>query len=97
MRHLPKDKTKLSRMGKISQKVQENKRLKAALSGPIRSIESTLIFEIKTFNPFSGLRNTIEIKHEIENGNNRFNVYLNGKNGAINGAVSGLQIGFLAR
>lgn len=68
-----------SKRGKQSQVVQENERLVAALKyGPIRPIESYLVFEITTYNPRTGQRHLLQIKHEIMNGNNRYNVYLDG-------------------
>lgn len=75
--------TKLSergrRRGKQSQIVQENKRLTAALEhGPIRTIESYPVFEITTHNPRTGQRHLLEIKHELLNGTDRYNVYLDG-------------------
>lgn len=64
-------------MGKSSQQVQENKRLESALNH--RPTNSMLVFEIWTHNPRTGAENHLQIKHEIDNGNNRYNVYLNGE------------------
>lgn len=67
-------------MGRESQRVQAECRLAAALEfGAIRPIESTLIFEVHTFNPLSGQRHLLELKHELRNGNDRYNLYIDGK------------------
>lgn len=84
MRHIRekiKKKRELGRLGgKISQRNQENKRLERALKyGPVRSVESFFVLEIITRNPRTGRENHIELRHEIDNGNNRYNVYLNGE------------------
>jgi hypothetical protein len=77
--HFKKISDRASRRGKQSQAVQENKRLAAALKyGPIRSIESYLVFEITTHNPRTGQRHLLEIRHELRNGKDRYNVYLDG-------------------
>jgi hypothetical protein len=66
--------------GKESQAVRRNERLAAALEyGAARSVESTLIFEVRTFNPLSGQRHLLELKHELRNGADRFYLYIDGK------------------
>jgi len=65
-----------SRMGKRSQEVQENKRLSHAVN--LRPTNSLLVFEVRTNNPRTGIQHHIEIRHEIQNGNDRYSVYLNG-------------------
>ena len=58
---------------------QRNERLAVAMSlPPIRPVDSRLVFELATHNPRTGHLHHLEIKHEMENGNNRFNVYLDG-------------------
>lgn len=70
---------KNSLRGKKSQAIQATKRLTAALNyGPVRTLESYLVFEITTHNPRTGQRHLLQIKHEIMNGNNWYNVYLDG-------------------
>jgi len=70
---------KNSARGKASQVVQHNTRLARALEyGPLRAIESYLVFELRTHNPRTGQRHLIEIRHELDNGNDRYNVYLDG-------------------
>ena len=65
--------------GLRSAEVQRNDRLFAALNYiPIRPVESTLIFEVRTYNPISGQRNLLELKHELRNGTNRFSLYIDG-------------------
>lgn len=66
-------------MGKLSQKARMNDRLAAALAyGPIRPVESFLVFEIRTRNPRTGIEHHIEIKHDPGDGDNRYSVYLDG-------------------
>ena len=56
-----------------------NTRLQAALEyGPNRSIESYLVFEIRTFNPRTKQRHLLEIRHDPGDGNDRYSVYLDG-------------------
>lgn len=67
------------RRGKARQANQLNSRLVHALNhDPIRSVGSYLVFEINTFNPRTGQRHNLQIRHEVDNGNNRYNVYLDG-------------------
>lgn len=57
--------------GRLSQEMQENSRLAAALTyGPIRPVESYLVFEIRTRNPRTGADHLIEIKSDPGDGNN---------------------------
>ena len=67
------------RLGGIeSQRRPEIGRLSNALKfGPARSVETTLLFVVNTYNPITEQRNHIEIKHEINNGSGKVNVYLN--------------------
>ena len=74
MRHSNKSKETLSKNGKRSQQVQAENRLSNALN--YRSTNSLIIFEIWTYNPLNKNKHHIQIKHEINNGNNRYNVYL---------------------
>ncbi len=64
-------------MGKASQRVQAESRLKHALD--YTPPTTYVVFEINTSNPRNGIKHHIKIVHEIHNGNNRFNVYLNGE------------------
>ena len=76
MRQIKKHKERCSRMGKASQKAQEQNRLANALN--YRPPHSVLVFELNTHNPRTGAKNHIQIKHETGNGQGRYNVYLNG-------------------
>lgn len=77
MRHNQKIKDKCRKMGRASQRAQAKSRLSNALN--YRPTTSYLVFEINTSNPRNGIKHHIEIRHEIDNGNNRYNVYLDGK------------------
>ena len=76
MRRNKKHTERCSRMGKASQAAQARKRLEAALA--YAPEDSYLVFEIHTHNPRTGAKNHLEIRHEFDNGNSRYNVYLNG-------------------
>ena len=65
-----------SRMGKVSQRAQENRRLTHALDH--RPVTSYLVLELDTHNPRTGQRHHIEIRHDPGNGNDRYSVYLDG-------------------
>lgn len=69
-------KQKQSERGKIGQRIKAENRLANALE---YEPHSYLVFELYTHNPRSGTRHHIEIKHEIDNGNERYNIYLNGE------------------
>ena len=76
----PSGKKQAEEWGKRSADVQREGRLDAALNfKPIRSVTSTLIFEVRTLNPITGLRHVLELKHEARNGNDRYNLYIDGK------------------
>ena len=64
-------------MGRAGQVVQENKRLAHALN--YRPTTSYLVFEIATHNPRTGMMHHIEIRHDMDNGNDRYAVYLDGE------------------
>ena len=64
-------------MGKASQQFQTENRLANALN--YRPVTSYLVFELCTNNPRNGVKHHLEIKHELHNGNSRYNVYLNGE------------------
>lgn len=79
MRHREKIKNykeKCRSMGKRSQEVQAENRLSNALN--YRPINSTIIFEVWTHNPRNKAKHHLQIKHEVDNGNNKYNVYLDG-------------------
>lgn len=80
MRHrkrIEKIRERCSRMGKRSQEVQRNHRLEHLTD--LRPTTSFLVFELRTNNPTTGIQHHIEIRHEIDNGTNRYNIYLNGE------------------
>ena len=56
--------------------VAKTERLGNALN--YKPITSIVVFEINTHNPRTGAKHNLVIRHEINNGNNRFNVYLDG-------------------
>lgn len=63
--------------GRRSQANQQNYRLQAALEcGPIRSIEGRDMLYVLTYNPRTETEHFKKIRHEIDNGNDRYNVYL---------------------
>lgn len=64
-------------MGKRSQEVQENKRLSAAIG--YQPLTSYLVLEMDTHNPRTGTKHHIELRHDPGNGNDRYNVYLDGE------------------
>lgn len=68
---------KCSVMGKKSAESRAKERLENALN--YRPINSMVVFDIWTNNPRSGAKHHLEIKHEIDNGNDRYNVYLDGE------------------
>jgi len=77
MRHTKLTRERAARMGKASQAVQENNRLAHALKH--RPVTSYLVFELDTHNPRTGQRHHSDIRHDIDNGNDRYAVYLDGE------------------
>ena len=77
MRHNKFTKKQCQLGGVNSQIMQANDRLANALN--YRPVNSLPIFEIWTYNPSTGAKNHLEIKHEMGDGNNRYSVYLDGK------------------
>ncbi len=68
-----------SRRGKLSQAARRNERLASALEfEPARPAESFLVFELATRNPRTEVTHYLEIRHEVDDGTDRFNVYLDG-------------------
>lgn len=89
MRHLRESIKKLQRIntvrGLYGRKTQENNRLQHALEfGPTRPIESYYVFGIATYNPSTGIAHIFEIRHDVGNGTNRYNIYLDGELWKIN-------------
>ncbi len=68
-------KQKQSRRGKIGQQIKAEERLANAVA---YEPHSYLVFELHTNNPRTGIKNHIQIKHESDNGKDRYNIYLNG-------------------
>lgn len=67
-------------MGLKSQENRFNDRLQAALDfSQIRPIESYLVYEIIGINPRTGRMVCLELCHDVDNGVNRYNLYMDGK------------------
>jgi len=65
---------------RLSQKAKENERLIQALeSGPARILSRVLVGELAWHNAFSGQRTLFELYHELDDGNGKFTVYVNGE------------------
>lgn len=77
MRRNKKNIERCRKMGLESQRVQAENRLKSALN--YKPLNSYTVFELNTCNPRNGIKHQLIIKHELHNGNNRFNVYLDGE------------------
>ena len=75
----PSGKEQAAEWGRRSGEVQRVDRLAAALNfAPVRPVEDVLVFEVRTFNPFSGQRHLLELKHGVRNGNDRFDLWIDG-------------------
>lgn len=75
----PKNVKQASEWGKRGSALQKEDRLYAALHfEPVRPVEDILIFEVRTFNPLSGQRHLLELKHALRNGRGRYDVYIDG-------------------
>ncbi len=74
----PKNRKQAAAWGKRSAEVRRDGRLAAALAYDAEVVRSFLVFEVRTFNPCSGQRHLLELKHELRNGNDRFNLYIDG-------------------
>ena len=76
----PKNSEQGRAWGRRSAEVGRNDRLAAALRfAPVRPVDDVLIFEVRTFNPFSGQRHLLELKHGLRNGKDRFDLWIDGK------------------
>ena len=64
----------------LSQSSKKNDRLAAALEfGPRRSIHRTLVGELAWHNASTGQRTLFELFHELDSGEGKFSVYVNGE------------------
>lgn len=76
----PSGREQASEWGQRSSRLSRDDRLYAALHfEPVRPIDDVLVFEVRTYSPFSGQRHLLELKHGLRNGNGRFDLWIDGK------------------
>lgn len=64
----------------LSQNAKARERLAKALEfGPARSLQRILVGEVAWHNALSGQRTLFELYHELDDGNGKFTVYVNGE------------------
>jgi hypothetical protein len=81
----------------LSQQARRNERLAAALLyEPARPIERVLLFELATWNPIRGQGHYLELWHEVDTGEGKFAVYLDGRRWRNGWSVSRFA-GWMAR
>ena len=69
-----------ARRGRLSQAARRNERLAMALEyEPPRPVERILLFELATWNPIRQQGHYLELWHELESGEGKFLVYLDGE------------------